>query len=200
MYPTQDTTHAAEGLALRTDHYKNAVVMGGILKSFLNRVQDLENSIWQVVNAFLLVNSPTGDQLNALGILVGQARLGLSDAQYLWAIRLRIRANRSQGRAEDLISLAVLMLAGLGVTPQYLDMYPMQFIMEVPRVPVPAVSIPFFNIARSGATRGMVHYTDLAYNRYLQLSSRRTASAGNGVLGSRRGGVTGGLMCAAQEV
>lgn len=62
------------------------------------------------------VDTAIGAQLDVLGKIVGQARNGLDDDDYRRYVRARISANRSQGVAEDLIKVAVLVLGNLAAT------------------------------------------------------------------------------------
>ena len=55
-------------------------------------------------------DTAVGAQLDQLGAIVGQARGGLDDDVYRRYIVARISTNASQGRFEDLITIAVLVL------------------------------------------------------------------------------------------
>jgi hypothetical protein len=56
------------------------------------------------------INTAIGAQLDALGTIVGQARGGLSDADFRRYIRARIATNSSDGTVEELISVGRLVL------------------------------------------------------------------------------------------
>jgi hypothetical protein len=72
--------------------------------------QALENTAIDVLTQRAL-GSASGAQLDVLGRIVGQGRGGLSDSDYVRYIRARVAANRSGGKREDLIAIAVLILA-----------------------------------------------------------------------------------------
>jgi len=131
--PIHDTDHVAEGVDRLTSQYKHALesrspdvykrpVIYGILRSWLNRVQALEDNAWSVITGRLL-DDATGIRVDVIGKLVGEKRNGKSDADFKQIIRLRIRANRTQGRTTDLVDLAIL-AAPVGVTPVYREFWP----------------------------------------------------------------------------
>lgn len=200
-YPTVDNKHTAEALALFTEHYRNKINITGIMKALTPSIQELEGVFWDIINKFQLVNNPTGDQLNALGRLVGAPRGSLNDADYLAAVRLQIRVNRSQGLSEDVIQVATLALAGNGL-PQYLDMPIAQFLVECNNLPSPNVVAKQLSQCRSLGTRGVLHYTvwpDGTGNGDLGLSSEYAAAFG-GLLDSRYGGAQGGTLVASAQL
>jgi hypothetical protein len=105
MLPAVDNSHVQEGLALLTGQFTDPVNYPNIrnlLTTFLRRIQDVENVLWNVINSQLLANGPTGQALNQLGDLVGEPRGTLNDTQYLLFILVIIVARRSDGRMEDL--------------------------------------------------------------------------------------------------
>lgn len=68
------------------------------------------------------INTAIGVQLDFLGELVGEDRLGRTDDDYRSAIRVRISINTSKGTPEDLISIfAALTNAG---TVDYSELFP----------------------------------------------------------------------------
>lgn len=85
--------------------------IAAILMSWLNEVQALETAIFATIDARILDNA-TGAQLRMLGKIVGQANYGWDDVSYRAAIRARVRANLSQGRAIDLWMVANLLAPG----------------------------------------------------------------------------------------
>jgi hypothetical protein len=75
------------------------------------QIQELEDVAWDVLNRRVL-GTATAAQLETLGEIVGEARLGRTDAEYEVAIRGRILANRSNGHRSDLLRLLELMRPG----------------------------------------------------------------------------------------
>jgi hypothetical protein len=158
-YPTVDNNHAAEAQALLTDHYRNQTVVPALLASFMPSVQALENTFWQIINSFLLANTPTGDQLNALGGIVGASRGSLDDADYFKKVLLQIRVNRSQGLSEDIIQVATIYLNGQTPLPLYLDMPNASFLVEISNLPSPYVLQALLPAVRSVAIYGELRYS-----------------------------------------
>lgn len=69
-------------------------------------VQNLENAAYGMTTAFDL-ETASGQQLEFLGALVGEAREGVLDDEYRRAIRARIVANRSHGTNQDMYDVVV---------------------------------------------------------------------------------------------
>ncbi len=116
MIPTRITDHIEAAIARLISQFRDPKpVLHGMIYSYVEQIQELENTVWDVINHRLLDPAPgesvgaEGVQLDVLGKIVGQPRLALSDEGYRTAIKIRIRVNRSRGTSEDL--LAILRLA-----------------------------------------------------------------------------------------
>lgn len=217
MFPVEDTAMVAEGQALLTSRYRNLPNTKALLAVFLAACQELEGVFWDVIQERWLANAvaanPTGtvsDQLDKLGALVGQPRIGFSNAAYGQVILLRIKANRSQGRAEDIIQIAVgLEYVGKNGIPQpgqppvpftitspnYLEGYPAGFLVEIldlftassaPKTTLVATEL--LSAAKPLGVRGVLHYSIEVGTNVLQYTSRY-GSTGQGVWQSRYGAV-----------
>jgi hypothetical protein len=81
-----------------------------LTRIFLTEVQALEDAIAGVYLGRLLANA-VGVQLDTIGRYVGESRKGRADNIYLLWLKARIAANRSFGRAEDLIRVIKLLTA-----------------------------------------------------------------------------------------
>lgn len=135
MIPSHDTEHVDEGLAYLIEQFKTRPVIEGILKSYLSLCQTVEDALWAIIEARDL-DVATGINLDTLGDIVGEKRLGRNDTVYRAAIRLRIRVNRSQGRAEDIIDVARLASGGVF---KYYEYFPKGFAVEIYNLPTPDV-------------------------------------------------------------
>lgn len=102
------------------DHFHQALVkfvapfwgkprMAALLQSFINRVQELEDAAWEVLNAFN-VNTCDATRLAVLGRIVGQPNFGWSTETYRCVVRAKIRANRSLSLEDDLVDVLRLAL------------------------------------------------------------------------------------------
>lgn len=128
-----------------------------LLSLFAGPIQDLEDQAWLILNGMILGNA-TGDQLDKLGAVVGESRGARSDTDYRTAIRLRIRANRSKGRAEDLIDVA--RLAAVNSVPYYAEFFPAAWEVLINNLPGGLQVARFLGIAKMAGTAGVLTYTD----------------------------------------
>lgn len=78
-------------------------VLVGILTALGNRVQDLENALWQIL--MISIDRSTGDALDKLGKQVGEAREGREDLLYRLGIQIRLLLNRCEGTPEQIIKI-----------------------------------------------------------------------------------------------
>lgn len=196
MYPVRDDNHASEGAALLTDHYKSKPVITGILKSLMASVQEIEGVLWDVIESHYLATPPVGDQLDQIGTVVGEARNGLDDADYLELVRLKIRVNRSQGLSRDVIDVGVMIRHGGAI--RYVEQGPVvSCLLECDDIPAPNVVAPLLTGTRGAGCYGELHYTTWAPGQDLRVVSRHGGGTAQGVFGSRHGGALVGLVPAA---
>jgi len=80
-----------------------------LLTAWLAPFQDIENCLQQLVTE-RSVDDSVGAQLDVLGKIVGQSRLGQDDDLYRRYIRARISANRSKGRISDILRVSDLIV------------------------------------------------------------------------------------------
>lgn len=78
--------------------------LAALVTSVNDEVQELENAIWDVIVG-RLPDYAEGEQLDALGRIVGQRRDGLGDAAYRAHIKARVRINQSFGTPLDVIEV-----------------------------------------------------------------------------------------------
>ena len=216
MFPTQNTTVVAQGVALLTDKWRKLPNVVALLSSYLGEIQEVQNVLWDVIRsrwlAVATADNPTGyqsDQLDELGKLVGQQRMGLPNGEYGQVILLRVQANRSQGRAEDIIQLAagIEYIGKNGVpypdaapfsisVPNYVEVYPASFIVEVWDVLTPFVAILLLKTAKPLGVWGAYHFSQWPDGNDFELcDGLDTAHTGQGVFGDAQGTAnTGGLL------
>lgn len=164
MYPTKDEAHSAEAAGLLISQYKSAPNVGALVKILASEVQTLEDSIWTVLDNMTLDAQPLPfdplrgwDILDKIGAIVGQPRNGESDVNYLAAIKLKIRVNRSDGLAEDLIQITHLLFA----TPTYREYYPASWEIDTEGLAanlVPILIQALFE-AKAAGTRGNLRFS-----------------------------------------
>lgn len=109
-YPATQVSDFADSAILRfLEQFKGKPELEKLARSYLNRVQELEDAIWEVI-LIRGIDASGGQGLDAIGATVGRRRLGLIDSDYRIALRAQIRINRSAGTPEDLIAVAILSL------------------------------------------------------------------------------------------
>lgn len=99
--------HIPDGLRFLITQYRGKPKLTAYIAIFLNQVQLLEDAIHATVSAWD-IETAIGWRLDAIGALVGQARIGETDAIYRAFVKARIRANRSLGRPSDLQTICQL--------------------------------------------------------------------------------------------
>lgn len=122
MRSTQITTHETDALARLLYQYKGKVNIESLIKDlYTTRTQLLENGLFQLFGRLNIDNS-TGVQLDGIGTIVGQLRLGLSDAVYRLFLKAKIGANVSEGDIPRVIDVWKLITNANIV--QLLEAYP----------------------------------------------------------------------------
>jgi hypothetical protein len=108
---SHNTTIYQDAVALLPGQFKDKTRILALLKAFMDEFQEVEDAMWDVfITRVLQNNLAQGDLLDKLGKIVGQPREGSSDADYSIFITARIRANRSNGLREDLLTIASLLV------------------------------------------------------------------------------------------
>jgi hypothetical protein len=108
---THKTDHVEEGLARLIHQYADKPRIKLLLQIYLDRVQDLEDAIFSLIDNAGLDNA-TGWILAALGKVLVQPNPGLSDDDYRTLLRARIRVIRSNGKPEELLTILRLVFGG----------------------------------------------------------------------------------------
>lgn len=99
------TTHNQDAKNRLLEQYKKEPGIEGLIESYFgNQIQDLED-VLQLFFDRLNISISEGVQLNGIGRIINQDRLGLTDELYRLFIRGRIGANVSEGDIERLIEV-----------------------------------------------------------------------------------------------
>lgn len=154
-------THAKDGLKRLLSKEKDSRVLRGILTSYLNRVQEIEDTAWLVITSRTLDGE--GAQLDAIGRLLVCPRANLVDSDYKIALRARIRMLRSSGTAVDLEDVADLSLPA-GFDYAYDEAYPKTVLIDVDGAITFTVSVLWRNLLRTkgGGVKLFLTYDDEA--------------------------------------
>lgn len=96
--------HVTEAQAHLIEQFKGKANFLAMIQALVTQIGDLEAAAFEVLNETTLAAS-VGVQLDGIGSIVGEDRLGRSDADYRQAISGRILINLSSGTAEDLAAI-----------------------------------------------------------------------------------------------
>lgn len=113
MEKVQD--HVSDGVALLIDALRKQPLFAALVSTYLKQIQSLEDALWETV-ARQGLEDVTGDGfaegtfLDALGVVVGEPRQNRSDADYIPALKAKIKANNSDGQVETLLAILRLIL------------------------------------------------------------------------------------------
>lgn len=99
-----ETDHVNTGLARLTEQYKDKPRMKGLLQSYLNQIQDLEDAAWSVMWGYNIYKA-VGVQLDTLGAIVGEARQGLTDTEYRAMLFVRILINLCNSTVPEILTI-----------------------------------------------------------------------------------------------
>ena len=111
VFVGRNDNHADEALSHLIQFFKNKERITALMDSWSTQAQQLEQVFWDLLTKRFL-SVAIGVHLDNLGSIVGEPRKGRLDPAYRAAIRVRILVNRSNGRIEELLSIAKLMLGG----------------------------------------------------------------------------------------
>jgi hypothetical protein len=82
------------------------------LRTSVGQVQEIEDALWQLFNAFDL-ETGEGAVLDLIGNLLGERRDSRLDPDFRAALRARILVNQSDGRVEDMLAVLVALVPAL---------------------------------------------------------------------------------------
>lgn len=108
--------------------FKDKPRLSAILKAYSAQSDELEAVFWAIL-ATRDVDQAVGIQLDALGKIPVQVRVGDTDDIYRTFIKTRIRVNRSNGHNVDIVQLVQLATGSNNF--EILDLYPASFVVTV---------------------------------------------------------------------
>jgi hypothetical protein len=206
--PEPITNHTEIALGRLVEQFKkDKPVLHGLIRAFVDSLQDLEDNVWQVIWGRMLDYPPVnnvwraeGNQLDTLGKIVGaKSRLGLEDLDFRELIRLQIRINRSYGRPNDLLEIFRMAVGDTAVfTYREYTYNAMYFYMESMEVPVAVIALNALNRGRAAGCRAILEYfTDrVAEPDMFRFSDGGTGGAGG--YGNQGDSTSGGLLTSMQ--
>jgi hypothetical protein len=205
---TQFTEHEELSQTRFLDQFRNSVDLKAYMKGLATQIQDLENAAFEVILERVLPTA-VGEQLNALGAIVGQPRTTSDDAVYQVQIQARIAINLSDSTPEDLINVGLLIFLSTGETFFIREEWPAQTRVTVidPIVVDPALAAALLESTDPAGSRLLFSYSPSPTSSRLRFTSTTTPNTPSGQrgagsaagFGDSLGGHTGGLLVSVTE-
>ncbi len=178
------TTHAADALKRLNQALKDKPKLAALLSAACAEPQALENALYSLY-AERTIDVAVGAQLDVIGKIVGQARENSpSDAQYRMRLRARVRANKSSGTAENILSVFAALLND--ATIARLEEYPpASILLRVDDYPITdaadvAMLADFLKDSRAAGVGGQLLTSSVDAARTFTLPLSTTLSVGIG--------------------
>lgn len=136
------------------------------LSAYTNRLQEAEDATFTVLDPLsdATLESISGDLLDKIGSRVGELRGGRADTNYRAAIRIRVRVNRSRGKAEDVLQVAIL--ASINGLPSYVEYYPASFQVTAYDLPGGGQVAALLGRTKAAGTYGILIYSSDASSAF----------------------------------
>lgn len=141
--------------------FRNKVTWEKWVTLLARQAQDLENA-GQTLFSLLDIDNSEGVQLDTIGRIVGQERLGFDDVGYRLLLRARIISNKSTGTTEDLYKVfRALFGSGMAYIPGIVK----QFVLRITTVLTPlqaAIGVQFLGDAEEAGARGILEWQEFS--------------------------------------
>lgn len=173
-YPAQ-IDHIAAGVRRLPSQFAIKTKIVALLKAMLGPCNDIETAL-QALLIQRTIDTAVGAQLDIIGRIVGQPRLGLSDTDYRRYCKVKIKAENSGGVIEDLISVCVLILdvslvAPLTVTTQQPATVVIQHFAGALNDTLAATCYSFLRTAGAGGVRVIFEWIDVPIAQVYRLDA-----------------------------
>lgn len=99
----QINEHAEQALGRLVSQYETTTRLQAIIEIEASQTQGVENAIWGMLTE-KWIDDASGVQIDSLGAIVGEPRLGRSDEAYVAAIFIRIALNSGGGQPEIIMT------------------------------------------------------------------------------------------------
>jgi hypothetical protein len=121
--------HVKQGLSRLIEQYKNKPLAKGLITSYLNRVQELEDAVRDLYNARQFKpGGAFGIYLDRFGKIVGAKRNSSDDTAYFIYIQAQIAINKSSGTVPEFFEICRLLA---GQTPLIREAFPASIDIEI---------------------------------------------------------------------
>lgn len=169
---TLNAEHVSQALARLAEQFKDKPNLAALISIYVAKAQELEEVLWDV---FILrsIENATAHQLDMLGAIVGQARLGMVDDDYRLCIRARIRVNLSSGTTNELLGIIRPLVTG--GTVSLVDEPVAGFTLTIGGTPTTETDatllLGFLRAAKAAGVHGILHWTPSAGNQGFAFNS-----------------------------
>lgn len=99
----QDEDIVSLGLSRLASQFQDKPIIESFLSVYLEALEEVESGFLELLNG-RGISTAIGNQLDLIGKIVGEDRLGRDDETYRDALYLRIFINNSEGTPEDIMS------------------------------------------------------------------------------------------------
>ena len=123
------TGHVAQAIGLLIEQFKKKQRIQELLRPWLSEVQAAEDAAFGLLTEQWL-DTASGRQLDNLGRIIDEPRLGRDDETYRVFLRVRIAVNRSNGTTSDLLNI-VRLAVGPGIALRIDEQFPAAFVLEI---------------------------------------------------------------------
>ena len=189
--------HAAEAIARLPEQFKAKANIAALISSIVAPMQDVEDALQQLLTE-RRITTAAGIQLDAIGRVVGQSRIGLSDTDYRRYLLARVSANRSQGTSENILRVARMIVNDATVDIELDNQGAAALVMRIPRSATDAtlasILLDFLRSSTTGGVRLLLEYQAVVDADVF------TLDGGTGLgLGDATNAATGGALASAVE-
>jgi hypothetical protein len=133
---TKITDYVTKAIALLVEQFRNLSRIPGVFSAVAQQCQDLENTLFDLVQ-YRGLSTSTGVQLDRIGTILGLLRTSVDDEQYRSDLYFQAAINNSKGTPEEMI---VVLKRVTGLTRvDFIEVQPATIIVSLldpPYVPV----------------------------------------------------------------
>jgi len=144
--------------------FRNKTTWNGWATLIARQLQDLEDA-YQTLLTLLDIDNSSGVQLDLVGRIVGQQRLGSDDATYRLYLRARIAANNSSGDPDSIYAVFTALLGAIGFKATTDPLGVKILTVKVTGVITRAqsyVAAYFLGVAKEAGVRGLLEWQESA--------------------------------------
>ncbi len=117
------TDHSDAAVDRWPQQHKTKTTFDAFTRAFTDQIQELEDAYHDLA-VLRWISVAADDQLDIIGAIVGQPRDGLSDDDYRRYCYARVKANKSSGLVEEILSIITLILDDDTATVEWFSGFP----------------------------------------------------------------------------